>query len=141
MGRGSAARMVLPTVLPVDADRGDVWEAGRELARAWRKDAALRWLAIQRADGSVEIVTRLRPSSPVQAAARYLWLLSIELDESLIRALGAEPDDDPIQAIRAREGLSEKIGAWRRRGFGDASAEGAVLRSAVAQLDHLLDHE
>jgi hypothetical protein len=115
----------------------DLWSAGRHLAQHWRNMAAARWPAVERA-ASVEAIVRLRPRAAAEAAARYVWLLSVEIDEALVRCLGPEPDSDPRRTRRVQLALSATLGAWSRRADGEPTPETRVLADASKQIEALL---
>lgn len=129
-----------PRLLPVSvSSAGDVWSAGRLLAECWRLQGTSAWDALEVASARVEEVVRLRPVTPEEAAARFRWLMSLDLDEALMRGVGSEPDDDPIQSARMCSALTSTASAWRRRQKSDGSSVSAVLEDAVHQVEALVE--
>ena len=146
MGRGHQSERAPLTLVPAPPRRlpvsvsgaNDVWSAGRLLAGCWRLEGASAWDALEAAAARVDEVVRLRAATPEQAAARFRWLLSLELDEALMRSIGSEPDGDPAQSARMCGALISTASAWRRRQQTDGSSVSAVLEDAVDQVEALV---
>ena len=143
MGRGNAESRAplaivgrterLPSTVP-DADT--LWSAGRLLACRWRADTASVWPELGAVAMRVDEVVRLRPVTPGQAAARFRWLLSLELDEALLRGVGSEADD--VESARLSTALRVMVSAWGRRHRRDGSSVSAALEDAVSQVEKML---
>jgi hypothetical protein len=147
VGRGSArvrAPITLvrtpPSRLPaVVSSADDLWHGGRLLAECWRLDSTSEWEALRAVSAKVEEVVRLQPRTAAHAAARFLWLMSLELDDALLRSIGSESDGDPAQTERMRRALTSTVSAWRRLQQPDDSSVSAVLQDAVEQIEDLVE--
>jgi hypothetical protein len=116
----------------------DLWHAGRALAERWRLDSISEWGELHAATATVEEVVRLQPRSAAQAAARFRWLISLELDDALLQSVGSEPDGAPAQTERMRDALMSTADAWRRL-RPDDSPVSFVIQDAAAQIEDLVE--